>query len=135
MKLIKETNDLFYITIPCNLYNEDKELIIKKVKLLFLNYNKKYDLLEPGFYEVSIYFNDLLGTILKIEKIDTFEFSSEIDLKIIIKDKIKISLEPIDYLEFPNYKKVIDTDTLSKKEFLSLIEHTKIVIENKKVLH
>lgn len=135
MKLIRKSNDLFYITIPIDYENEDKSIIIAKVKSLFLNYNKKYNLLEPGFYEISIYFHKLYGTILIVKQIDSFEFSTDIDLKIIIKDKIKLMLELTDPLEFKDYKDKIDIDTLDEKNFLKLIEHSTLLIENKKALY
>ena len=131
MKLIIKSDNLIYLVIPINLTNTDKEITINKIKKIFLNYNKRYNLLEPGFYEVSVYNQKLVGTILLIEKIDSFDFSEEIDLRIIIKDKIKVFLEPIDKLDFPNYPKKIDVDKLSYLEYLTLIEHSKLIINEK----
>lgn len=131
MKLIIKSDNLIYLIIPINLTNTDKEITINKIKKIFLNYNKRYNLLEPGFYEVSVYNQKLIGTILLIEKIDSFDFSEEIDLRIIIKDKIKVFLDPIDKLDFPNYPKKIDVDNLSYLEYLTLIEHSKLIINEK----
>ena len=128
MKLIIKSDNLIYLVIPINLTNTDKEITINKIKKIFLNYNKRYNLLEPGYYEVKVYNQKLVGTILLIEKIDSFDFSEEIDLRIIIKDKIKVFLEPIDKLDFPNYPKKIDVDKLSYLEYLTLIEHSKLII-------
>ena len=105
-----------------------------KIKHIFLKYNHKYHLLEPGFYEVDVYHHDIVGTIISIEKIDTFDFSEEVDLRVIIKDKIKVYLNLIDETEFREYKHKIDVDTLSLKEYLKLIEHSNIDIATKKVL-
>lgn len=131
MKLIVKNTNLIYLVIPINLINDNKDITINKIKNIFLNYNKKYNLLEPGFYEVRVYNQKVVGTILLIEKIDTFDFSEEIDLRITIKDKIKVYLELIDNLDFPNYPKKIDIDNLSYREYLKLIEHSKLIINEK----
>ena len=131
MKLIVKNDNLIYLIIPINLINNNKDITIKKIKNIFLNYNKKYNLLEPGFYEVRVYNPKIVGTILLIEKIDTFDFSEEIDLRITIKDKIKVYLELIDNLDFPSYQKKIDIDNITYKEYLKLIEHSKIIINEK----
>ena len=131
MKLIVKNTNLIYLVIPINLINDNKDITINKIKNIFLNYNKKYNLLEPGFYEVRVYNQEIVGTILLIEKIDTFDFSEEIDLRIIIKDKIKVYLELIDNLDFPNYPKKIYIDNLSYREYLNLIEHSKLIINEK----
>lgn len=131
MKLIVKNDNLIYLIIPINLINNNKDITINKIKNIFLNYNKKYNLLEHGFYEVRVYSQKIVGTILLIEKIDTFDFSEEIDLRITIKDKIKIYLELIDNLDFPNYQKKIDIDNITYKEYLKLIEHSKILINEK----
>ena len=131
MKLIVKNTNLIYLVIPINLINDNKDITINKIKNIFLNYNKKYNLLEPGFYEVRVYNQKVIGTILLIEKIDTFDFSEEIDLRITIKDKIKVYLELIDNLDFPNYPKKIDIDNLSYREYLKLIEHSKLIINEK----
>lgn len=131
MKLIVKNTNLIYLVIPINLINDNKDITINKIKNIFLNYNKKYNLLEPGFYEVRVYNQKIVGTILLIEKIDTFDFSEEIDLRITIRDKIKVYLELIDNLDFPNYPKKIDIDNLSYREYLNLIEHSKLIINEK----
>ena len=131
MKLIVKNDNLIYLIIPINLINNNKDITINKIKNIFLNYNKKYNLLEPGFYEVRVYNKKIVGTILLIEKIDTFDFSEEIDLRITIKDKIKVYLELIDNLDFPSYQKKIDIDNITYKEYLKLIEHSKIIINEK----
>lgn len=131
MKLIVKNTNLIYLVIPINLINDNKDITINKIKNIFLNYNKKYNLLEPGFYEVRVYNQKVVGTILLIEKIDTFDFSEEIDLRITIKDKIKVYLELIDNLDFPSYQKKIDIDNITYKEYLKLIEHSKIIINEK----
>lgn len=131
MKLIVKNTNLIYLVIPINLINDNKDITINKIKNIFLNYNKKYNLLEPGFYEVRVYNQKVVGTILLIEKIDTFDFSEEIDLRITIRDKIKVYLELIDNLDFPNYPKKIDIDNLSYREYLKLIEHSKLIINEK----
>lgn len=131
MKLIVKNTNLIYLVIPINLINDNKDITINKIKNIFLNYNKKYNLLEPGFYEVRVYNQKVVGTILLIEKIDTFDFSEEIDLRITINDKIKVYLELIDNLDFPSYQKKIDIDNITYKEYLKLIEHSKIIINEK----
>lgn len=134
MQLIIKNDNLYYLILPYNLKHEKEEIIIKKIKQIFLNYNQKYQLLEPGFYEARVYNHNIIGTIILVEKIDTFEFSKEVDLRIIIKDKIKLYLRLLDPTEFPEYKNDIDLDTLTCQEYLKLLEHSKIIVETKKVL-
>lgn len=130
MKLIIKSDNLYYLILPIDLKNEIEEDIINKIKQIFLNYNHKYHLLEPGFYEVDVYHHKI-GTVLKVEKIDTFDFSEEVDLRIIIKDKIKIYLNLIDPTDFPTYSSKIDIDSISLKDYLKLIEHANIIIDKK----
>lgn len=134
MKLIIKSDILYYLILPINLKSLTEEEIITKIKHIFLNYNHKYHLLEPGFYEVDVYHHNVVGTILKVEKIDTFDFSEEVDLRVLIKDKVKVYLKLIDETDFPEFKSKIDVDTLSLKEYLKLIEHSNIIIDTKKVL-
>ena len=134
MKLIIKSDTLYYLILPINLKSLTEEEIITKIKHIFLNYNHKYHLLEPGFYEVDVYHHNVIGTILKVEKIDTFDFSEEIDLRVLIKDKVKVYLNLIDETDFPEFKSKIDVDTLSLKDYLYLIEHSNIIIDTKKVL-
>ena len=134
MKLIIKGEDLYYLILPISLKDSNEDNIITKIKNVFLNYNHKYHLLEPGFYEVDVYNHHIIGTILKVEKIDTFDFSEEIDLRIIIKDKIKVYLILMDPTDFPEFKSKIDIDTITYKDYLKLIEHSNIIIDTKKVL-
>ena len=134
MKLIIKSDILYYLILPINLKSLTEEEIITKIKHIFLNYNHKYHLLEPGFYEVDVYHHNVVGTILKVEKIDTFDFSEEVDLRVLIKEKVKVYLNLIDETDFPEFKSKIDVDTLSLKEYLKLIEHSNIIIDTKKVL-
>ena len=134
MKLIIKSDTLYCLILPVNLKSLTEEEIITKIKHIFLNYNHKYHLLEPGFYEVDVYHHNIVGTILKVEKIDTFDFSEEVDLRVFIKDKIKVYLNLIDETDFPEFKSKIDVDTLSLKDYLHLIEHSNIIIGTKKVL-
>lgn len=133
MKLIIKSDILYYLILPINLKNLTEDVIITKIKHIFLNYNHKYHLLEPGFYEVDVYNHNIVGTILKVEKIDTFDFSEEVDLRVSIKDKIKLYLKLIDETDFPDYKNKIDVDAINYKEYLKLIEHSNIIIDAKKV--
>ena len=134
MKLIIKSDTLYYLILPINLKKLKEEEIITKIKHIFLKYNHKYHLLEPGFYEVMVYNQDIVGTVISIEKIDTFDFSEEVDLRVIIKNKVKVYLKLIDETEFMEYKGKIDVDTLNLKEYLRLIEHSNIIIDTKKVL-
>lgn len=134
MKLIIKSDTLYYLILLINLKSLTEEEIITKIKHIFLNYNHKYHLLEPGFYEVDVYHHNVVGTILKVEKIDTFDFSEEVDLRVLIKEKVKVYLNLIDETDFPEFKSKIDVDTLSLKEYLKLIEHSNIIIDTKKVL-
>ena len=129
MKLIKEKEDLFYLVFPFNLIKETKEITVSEIKNLFLKYNEKYHFLEPGFYDVNIYPHKLLGTILSIELIDRFDFTSEVDLKISIKDHLKLYLQLDDPIDFAFKDSKIDLDTISYHTFLTLIEHGELTIK------
>ncbi len=135
MKLIINSDKQSYLILPISMKNLTEKEIIIKIKDIFLKHNYKYYLLEPGYYEIIVYHHNLIGTIISIEKIDTFEFSEEVDLKVIIKSKVKVYLNPIDKIEFQEYQEKIDVDTLTLKEYLNLIEHSKIIIDDKKVPH
>ena len=128
MKVIVKSADLYYLVLPFSLKNLSEEEVITKIKNIFLKYNHKYNFLEPGFYEVDVYNHNIVGTIISIEKIDTFDFSLEVDLRVVIKDKIKLYLELIDELDFKEYKNKIDIDNINLKEYLKLIEHANITI-------
>lgn len=128
MKVIVKSADLYYLALPFSLKNLSEEEVITKIKNIFLKYNHKYNFLEPGFYEVDVYNHNIVGTIISIEKIDTFDFSLEVDLRVVIKDKIKLYLELIDELDFKEYKNKIDIDNINLKEYLKLIEHANITI-------
>ena len=129
MKLIKEKEELFYLVFPFNLIKETKEITVSEIKNLFLKYNEKYHFLEPGFYDVKIYSHKLLGTILSIELIDHFDFTCEVDLKVTIKDHLKLYLQLDDPLEFSFKDAKIDLDTISYHTFITLIEHGKLTIK------
>lgn len=128
MKVIVKSDNLYYLILPFSLKNLSEEEIITKIKNIFLKYNHKYNFLEPGFYEADVYNHNIVGTIISIKKIDTFDFSLEVDLRVVIKDKIKLYLELIDELDFKEYKNKIDIDTLNLNEYLKLIEHANITI-------
>ena len=130
MQLITKSEESYYLIIPHNLFKDTKEKTITAIKKEFIKYNQKYQLLEPGFYELQVFSHNLVGTVLAITKIDSFDFTEEIDLQIILKDNIKIYLQFIDPFETIDAKREIDIDTLTNKQFLSLLEHTKFIIKD-----
>ena len=71
-----------------DLNNEIKKIIIKIIS--------KYQLDFSGYSKVSIYNNDKYGSILEIEKIYNLNYSSNINLKIIVYKNVPL------YLEFDN---------------------------------
>lgn len=129
MYVLSKSKEFFYLIIPFNIITKDEVATITKVKNIFLTYNNKYNILTPGLYESILYHHNLIGTIISVEKLDEFNFTEEIDLKVIIKDSIKAYLELEDALDFPNYQGKIDLDTITYQEFLTLLEHGKITIK------
>ena len=69
MKIIS-ISDGFILITPKNLYLEEKDKMIRELKNFLLTYNNYFSFLKTGFYEVSVGYNELIGTIFIIKKED-----------------------------------------------------------------
>lgn len=131
MKIIWKGNDFTLF-----LYKKYEESNIKKnLKEILIKIRKKYYKKISGFYNVTIYPNDLIGMIIDFKKEDNFDFFSDItDLD------INISKDKNIYLEFDNpclinkdqkvyfYKEkyYLDLNKLKKEEYYKFLEFSKI---------
>lgn len=136
MHIITEDTKNLIILIPKDICDDDKVTTVKEIKKFLLTYNKIYHFLAPGFYQVEVSFNQLVGTILEISRLDDFDFdTSTIDLRIVLVGKKKIGLELLDPRNLKKCyvyqnKLYISDDELDKKVFLSLVEHSRIVLHD-----
>ena len=67
-------SDGFIIITPKNIYLEEKDKMIRELKNFLLTYNNYFSFLKTGFYEVSVGYNELIGTIFIIKKEEDFIF-------------------------------------------------------------
>ena len=72
MKIVS-ISDGFILITPKNLYLEEKDKMIRELKNFLLTYNNYFSFLKTGFYEVSVGYNKLIGTIFIIKKEEDFE--------------------------------------------------------------
>ena len=107
------------------------------MKTFLLKYNKIYHFLQAGFYQVDVCFHPYVGTILKIERLDDFDFgSNSIDLRIVIVGKIAIGLqveeiEGLDTFHFYEGNYYLFEEELSAILFLQFIEHGQVILGEK----
>jgi len=139
MHILLTDEDNLIILIPNNLYDKEKSQTMKKIKSFLLTYNKIYHFLSHGFYQVEVSFNEMIGTILEIIKLDEFEFeSSTIDLKIVLTGKKKMGLKLEDPMFLKDYyiyqdKFCVSDKQLNYKLFLQLIEHANITLQEETI--
>ena len=119
-----------------NLDIDDIDSLNKKIKNLFVNLIKKYEINLFGYFKVSIYHNKNYGSILEIEPIYHCEFNmSTIDLKIIIYKNTTMYLEFNDWyfdsipknLIVKDHKYYLDINEIDKIE--KYLEYAKIKYE------
>lgn len=90
MKIVS-ISDGFILITPKNLYLEEKDKMIRELKNFLLTYNNYFSFLKTGFYEVSVGYNKLIGTIFIIKKEEDFIFGEDhIDLRITIMNEVDI---------------------------------------------
>ncbi len=134
MHIITEDTKNLIILIPKDIYSDDKTTTVKEIKKFLLKYNKIYHFLASGFYQVEVSFNQLVGTMLEINRLDNFDFdTTTTDLRIVLVGKRRIGLELLDPRNLKKCyvyqdKLYVSDDELDKKLFLSLIEHSRIVL-------
>ncbi len=137
MKIVS-ISDGFILITPKNLYLEEKDKMIRELKNFLLTYNNYFSFLKTGFYEVSVGYNKLIGTIFIIKKEEDFIFGKDhIDLRITIMNEVDIGFSfeddiiPLDKVYFYQDKYYLFDDKLIKKYFYTLIEQGEYVFSNK----
>ena len=137
MKIVS-ISDGFILITPKNLYLEEKDKMIRELKNFLLTYNNYFSFLKTGFYEVSVGYNKLIGTIFIIKKEEDFIFGeNHIDLRITIMKEMDIGFSfedeiiPLDKVYFYQDKYYLFDDKLIKKYFYTLIEQGEYVFSNK----
>lgn len=137
MKIVS-ISDGFILITPKNLYLEEKDKMIRELKNFLLTYNNYFSFLKTGFYEVSVRYNKLIGTIFIIKKEEDFIFGEDhIDLRITIMNEVDIGFSfeddiiPLDKVYFYQDKYYLFDDKLIKKYFYTLIEQGEYVFSNK----
>ena len=137
MKIVS-ISDGFILITPKNLYLEEKDKMIRELKNFLLTYNNYFSFLKTGFYEVSVGYNKLVGTIFIIKKEEDFIFGEDhIDLRITIMKEMDIGFSfeddiiPLDKVYFYQDKYYLFDDKLIKKYFYTLIEQGEYVFSNK----
>lgn len=137
MKIVS-ISDGFILITPKNLYLEEKDKMIRELKNFLLTYNNYFSFLKTGFYEVSVGYNKLIGTIFIIKKEEDFIFGEDhIDLRITIMNEMDIGFSfeddiiPLDKVYFYQDKYYLFDNKLIKKYFYTLIEQGEYVFFNK----
>ena len=136
MKLIPWQDNTFYIVTPLDLTSNDKCSYIKNIKNFLLRYNQIFHFLEAGFYEVEVGKAKILGTVLKLNKMDDFDFGdSNIDLRIILVDEVEAGFVFDELPSFPGiyylYKDKIYLFLEDLKDnFYSFLEHGSFVFHD-----
>ncbi len=137
MKIVS-ISDGFILITPKNLYLEEKDKMIRELKNFLLTYNNYFSFLKTGFYEISVGYNKLIGTIFIIKKEEDFIFGEDhIDLRITIMKEMDIGFSfedeiiPLDKVYFYQDKYYLFDDKLIKKYFYTLIEQGEYVFSNK----
>lgn len=138
MKIVS-TCDGFILITPKNLYLEEKDKMIRELKNFLLTYNNYFSFLKTGFYEVSVGYNKLVGTIFEIKKEEDFIFGEDhIDLRITIVGEMKIGLAfeedtiPLNKVYWYQNKYYLFDEKLIEKYFYTLIEQGEYVFSEKK---
>lgn len=137
MKIVS-ISDGFILITPKNLYLEEKDKMIRELKNFLLTYNNYFSFLKTGFYEVSVGYNKLIGTVFIIKKEEDFIFGEDhIDLRITILKEMDIGFSfedeiiPLDKVYFYQDKYYLFDNKLIKKYFYTLIEQGEYVFSNK----
>lgn len=131
MKIMSKDNKLIVY-----LYNElldidNKELLYKEIKDLFIKLIKKYHYSFFGYWKVDIYHNEIYGSFLEMEKIyDGFSVDI-IDLKIRVFKNTLMKLEFDDNyfinkrVKYKNGKYYLNIK--NPKDLIKYIEYGKII--------
>ena len=137
MKIVS-ISDGFILITPKNLYLEEKDKRIRQKTNSIVPDKNECSFLKTGFYEVSVGYNKLIGTIFIIKKEEDFIFGEDhIDLRITIMNEVDIGFSfedeiiPLDKVYFYQDKYYLFDDKLIKKYFYTLIEQGEHVFSNK----
>ncbi len=147
LELLNSNNIIFYLSKDyLNRINfsigEDVE---QKFKDLFIKLKNIYKLDLNGYYEVTVYVNDIYGIIIEMEKDDDEYikiFGDTLDMKITFKFDCEIlyKIDNIDFINFKNYNLYYYDDNLyislknnlniPYKDYLYLLENSSIIYGN-----
>ena len=108
---------------------EEKDIIIREIKKIFIRLIKNYHFKIGGIYDVLVYENKDYGTILEIEKKEELLFNPDlIDIKVRIIKDIDFYYKTSDYFIIENYNNIYYQDSYyylkinDKLDLLSLSE-------------
>ena len=134
MKIINAEEKIILYLYKNFFSTNNKEIITKEIKDLFIKLIKYYKLSFSGIYDVYVYENKLYGTIIEIIKKDNLLFSPDlIDIKVKIKKDADIYLKTKDYFIFKDYKDIYYCNDCYyikiNKDYLKLVEFVEIEYE------
>ena len=134
MKIINAEEKIILYLYKNFFSTNNKEIITKEIKDLFIKLIKYYKLSFSGIYDVYVYENKLYGTIIEIIKKDNLLFSPDlIDIKLKIKKDADIYLKTKDYFIFKDYKDIYYYNDCYyikiNKDYLKLVEFVEIEYE------
>ncbi len=122
-----------------------KNNVEQQFKRLFIKIKNIYDIEMSGYYEVTVYLNDIYGMIIEIEKDDDEYvklFGDTVDMKITFKfdSSIFYKLEEYKTFDIDNYDlyyyndvfyiELVNNDNLEYTEYLRLLENSSIIYGN-----
>ncbi len=91
----------YYLDID---YNKQSDLI-SLVKEIVLKYKNKLNL--SGFYKVKVYPIDRVGIYIDLVNMDSLEYSTNIDLRVIVYQNKKVYFETDDYFIIDKYDNIV----------------------------
>ena len=86
----------------CDCY--EKEKLVEVVKDIVKKLKRKLKL--KGFYKLKVFFNKVVGIFIRAIKIDEVEYSSVLDLRVIVYTDEDIYFETDDYFKIKDVKNV-----------------------------
>ena len=125
MKIINDDDKIVLFLFENKLHFDDYIKLKEEIKKMFIRLVKIYNLDIYGYLKVTIFYNNICGCFIEIEKINSIEFKKEvIDLKLIIYKNIPM------YFEFDDYPLVSNIGKMKCNGSKYYIE-----IKNKTVLY
>ncbi len=140
MRLEMIDNDS-YVVFVNNLYFKvedfsDKQKLTEIIKELLTRLSDSYMLTFKGYYKVIIYNHELVGSYLKLEKLEDFLVDvTTVDIRVIayLNEKFFIEFDDYDMISksvegyFYNDKYYVDIDHFNKDDILCFFDYGRIV--------